>query len=147
MTDMISREILAPAAVLVFWTLLVLLWMAFTRFSAFKAANINLAEAKPGRRGQHLEGVLPDKIMWPAHNYAHLVEQPTIFYAVVVILALLGQGTGLNLSLAWAYVGVRILHSLWQIGVNTIPVRFGLFLLSTTLLLILAINALRAALA
>lgn len=146
MTDMISREILAPAAVLVLWTLLVLLWMAFKRFSAFKTANINLANAKPGGRGQDLEGVLPDKINWPSHNYAHLAEQPTIFYATVVILALMGQGSGLNLMLAWGYVGVRILHSLWQISVNTIPVRFGLFLLSTALLLILAINALGATL-
>jgi len=144
MAQIISQEMLAPAAVLVVWTLLVLMWMAFVRFSAFKVANINLAKAPPGGRGQNLEGVLPDKANWPAHNYAHLVEQPTLFYAIVIILALLGQGTELNLALAWAYVALRVVHSLWQITINTLTVRFPLFILSTLALLALAINALRA---
>ena len=141
MIDVTSKALLAPAAVLVIWTLIILVWMAAVRFSAFGKAKISLAKAKPGGRGQDLEGVLPAKANWPAHNYAHLMEQPTIFYATVVILALLGQGTALNITLAWAYVGLRIAHSLWQILVNTLSVRFPLFLLSTVALLILAINA------
>jgi len=144
MAQIISQEMLAPAAVLVGWTLVVLIWMAFVRFSAFKVANINLAEAPPGGRGQNLEGVLPDKANWPSHNYTHLVEQPTLFYAVVIILALLGQGNELNIGLAWAYVALRVLHSIWQITINTISVRFPLFILSTLVLLALSINALRA---
>jgi hypothetical protein len=74
------------------------------------------------------------------------MEQPTLFYAVVMILALVGQGDGLNAQLAWGYVVIRILHSLWQGLVNTIPVRFGLFILSTLCLMALAINAVRATL-
>lgn len=143
----VSQALLAPAAVLVIWTLIVLVWMAVIRFSAFKHANINLANAKPGGRGQDLEGVLPDKANWPAHNYAHLAEQPTIFYATILILAFMGQATLLNVALAWIYVGLRIAHSVWQITVNKLNVRFPLFLLSTTALLILAINALLAAMA
>lgn len=85
-------------------------------------------------------------MVWKSHNYTHLMEQPTLFYATVVILALTGQGGGLNLSLAWAYVGLRVAHSLWQALVNTIPVRFGLFLASTLCLLVLAVNAVRATL-
>ena len=145
MIDGISKTLLAPAAVLVLWTLVVLVWLAFVRFSAFSKANIDLAKAKPGGRGQDLEGVLPDKANWPAHNYTHLVEQPTIFYATIIILALLGQGTELNITLAWVYVGLRIAHSLWQILINTVSVRSPLFLLSTAALLILAVNALIAA--
>ena len=73
------------------------------------------------------------------------MEQPTIFYATVAILAIANAGGGTNTTLAWAYTGLRIVHSIWQATVNTvIPVRFGLFVLSTFCLLALAINALRA---
>ena len=84
--------------------------------------------------------MLPDKANWPAHNHTHLHEQPTLFYALVMIFAIIGP-TGLDVLLAWIYVGLRIIHSLWQMLVNTIPVRFSLFLLSTMALLILAIRA------
>ena len=75
------------------------------------------------------------------------MEQPTLFYAAVAILAIAGSGGGINLVLAWAYTGLRIAHSLWQALVNTLPVRFALFAMSTLCLALLAVNALRAALA
>lgn len=134
--------ILAPAAVLVLWSLVMLIWMSVTRFPALAKSGMDLTKSKPGGRGQNLDGVLPDNVQWKAHNYIHLMEQPTIFYATVMILALTEQGAGINLTLAWAYTGLRIAHSIWQATVNTImPVRFGLFLLSTICLIILAINA------
>lgn len=147
MTTTISHAMLAPAASLVLWTLIILLYTAVMRWAAFKTANIDLRKVPPGGRGQDLESILPKPIMWPSHNYSHLVEQPTLFYATVIILALLGAANPLNIALAWAYVGLRIVHSLWQIKVNTIPVRFVLFLLSSTALIVLAVNALRIALA
>ncbi len=140
-------SILLPAAVLVAWSLVMLLWMVVTRIPAIGKAGMDLSKAKPGGRGQDLDGVLPDKTQWKAHNYVHLMEQPTLFYAVVAILAISGAGEGLSTTLAWGYVGLRIAHSLWQATVNTImPVRFGLFFLSTLCLIGLAINAIRATL-
>jgi uncharacterized MAPEG superfamily protein len=143
---MSHTPILAPAAVLVLWSIIMMLWMVFTRIPALSKAGIDLTTAPPGGRGVGLEGVIPDKVNWKAHNYAHLMEQPTLFYAVVAILAIAGAGTGLNVMLAWGYAGLRILHSIWQATVNTIPVRFTLFLLSSLCLIGLAINALRATL-
>lgn len=147
MTVNIATNLLAPAAALIVWTLLMLLWMVATRLPALKAANIDLGKAPPGGRGQDLDKVLPPTVNWPAHNYAHLMEQPTIFYPTILVLALLGQGTALNVGLAWTYVGLRIAHSVWQASVNTIPVRFSLFFVSSILLFILAVSALRTALA
>ena len=141
-----DKSILAPAAALILWSILMLVWLVATRLPAISKAMGGIAKATPGGRGQDLEGVLPPNINWKSHNYAHLMEQPTIFYATVLILAASGQSGGLNTTLAWAYVGLRIAHSLWQALVNTIPVRFSLFLLSTLVLLVLAINALRATL-
>jgi hypothetical protein len=139
-----THTILAPAAVLVLWSLLMLIWMVVTRLPAMSKVGINLSTAAPGGRGVDIDPQVPPSVAWKSHNYAHLMEQPTLFYAVVGILAISGHGTGLNAMLAWGYVGLRILHSLWQALVNTIPLRFALFLLSTICLIALAVNAVRA---
>jgi hypothetical protein len=142
-----ENTILAPAAVLVLWSLIMLAWMALTRFPAIAKTGMDFKTAPPGGRGQDLDAILPAKVNWKAHNYAHLMEQPTIFYATVFVLALSGAGGGLNTELAWAYTGIRIVHSIWQATVNKVmPVRFGLFLLSTACLLVLAVNAVRVTL-
>lgn len=133
-------QMLAPAAVLVAWSIVVLFWMAFTRLPALGKAG-GLGEAKPGGRGQDLEGVLPDRINWKAHNYAHLMEQPTLFYAVCTVIALSGTGSGPNAAIAWAYVGLRIAHSLVQATVNRVLPRFMLFLASTLALVALTLHA------
>jgi len=140
-----NSAILAPAAILVVWTLIMMIWVMVTRFPAMKKLNIDLG-AVPGGRGQNLEGVVPDKVNWKAHNYNHLMEQPTIFYATVFIIALTGTGdVWLNVWLAWAYVGLRIVHSLIQATWNYVPARFVVFMLGSFALLALAIHAAAAA--
>lgn len=141
-----QSEMLAPAAALIVWTMAMMLWMAVTRFPAMAKVGVDLSKAKPGGRGSSLEGVLPDAVMWKSHNYSHLMEQPTIFYPAVVILALSGA-TATDVGLAWAYVAIRVVHSLWQATVNRIPVRAGLFFLSSIAMIALAIRALLATLA
>ena len=139
-----QAQILAPAAVLVVWTLIMLFWIIPARFGAIaKLADKSALAAKQGVRGSDLEGVIPDKANWPAHNHTHLHEQPTLFYATVMILALTGPAA-IDITLAWAYVVLRVVHSLWQVLVNSIPVRFGLFLLSTIALIGLAVRAVMA---
>lgn len=136
-----QAQMLTPAAALVVWSLILLVWMGAVRFSAFSDAGIDLSKAPPGGRGVNLEGVLPDRVNWKAHNYTHLMEQPTIFYPTVVILALSGA-SALDVALAWAYVVLRVVHSLWQGLVNRLPVRVLLFSLSTLCLIVLAIRSL-----
>ncbi len=139
------QSILAPAAVLVAWTLVVLIWMAVTRLPALAKLNLPPEQSRGGR-GSDLDGVLPAAIQWKAHNYNHLMEQPTIFYALVGILALTGGASETDVLVAWGYVALRVFHSLWQALVNTIPVRLGLFTLGSILLAVLTISALRATL-
>lgn len=139
-----QNPVLAPAAVLVLWSLVMLLWMTATRFSAFAKAGVKIGDAKPGSRYVDVEPMMPARVNWKSHNYTHLMEQPTIFYAAVVILALAGEGGGINATFAWAYVAIRVVHSVWQATVNTLPVRIALFTLSTLCLWLLAINAVRA---
>jgi hypothetical protein len=139
-----NSPILAPAAVLILWSVLILLWVLITRLKAFANAGITLGTAEPGTRYGDVEAQMPASVNWKSHNFVHLMEQPTLFYGVVAILALAGEGAGINATLAWAYVGLRIVHSLWQSLVNTIPVRVTLFAIATACLLALAINAVRA---
>lgn len=133
--------ILAPVVALVAWSLLMMAWMALTRFAAFKAMGVSLGTIPRGSRGVNLEGKAPDPVMWKSHNYSHLMEQPTIFYAVALALALMDRGDGTALLLAWGYVGFRVLHSLFQATVNVVAYRFALFLLASACLIGLTVIA------
>ena len=140
------ESLLAPGAVLALWTLIVLTWAGVSRFQAFSKVGIDLKAAPPGGRGVDLEGVLPPLTNWKSHNYTHLCEQPTLFYAVIIFLHLSGGSTDLTRGLAWAYVVLRIVHSFWQSTVNRVPVRFVIFTLATLCLLALAALAVIATL-
>ncbi|MFC6632118.1 MAPEG family protein [Microbulbifer taiwanensis] len=135
-----ESSILAPVVVLVAWSLVMWVWMYATRLPAIRRAQLQLDPQAP--RGEQVN-TLPASVRWKADNYNHLMEQPTIFYAVALSLALMGEGSGTNLLLAWAYVGLRVIHSLFQALVNRIEVRFGIFVLSTLMLIGLTFNALR----
>ena len=137
-----STEILSPVIALLLLTSAVWAWMYITRIPAVKKAGMKLDPNLP--KGQQMSE-LPAQVRWKADNYNHLMEQPTIFYAVAISLAVLGAGSGINATLAWAYVGLRIVHSLVQSLGNKILVRFGVFVLSTVPLIALTVNALRAA--
>jgi hypothetical protein len=72
------------------------------------------------------------------------MEQPTLFYAIALTLAVAGQGSGINTLLAWIYVGLRVVHSLIQATVNIVFYRFIVFMLSSLALVALAVQALIA---
>jgi hypothetical protein len=133
--------ILAPVVALVAWTLVIMLWMAVARRRAFAQMGMSWGNIPRGSRGANLDGKAPDEMQWPSHNYNHLMEQPTLFYAVALSLALMDFGGGLNYWLAWGYVGFRVIHSLVQCTVNIVAVRFPLFLLASLCLLGLTIHA------
>jgi len=132
--------LLAPIVALVTWSLVMYLWMYIARFRGMKAAGISL-KGRRGTRGAALEGVIPDEANWKAHNYAHLMEQPTIFYAIVISLILMGFDHPINVYLAWAYVGLRVVHSLIQATVNIVAYRFIIFTLSSLCLIGLTTHA------
>ena len=133
-----ATEILAPVTVLLLLTCIVWAWMYATRIPAIKRAGMQLDPELP--KGQQM-AELPARVRWKADNYNHLLEQPTLFYAVALTLALLGAGDGLNLTLAWCYVGLRIAHTLQQAMWNKIEVRFVLFFLSSLVLIALVCRA------
>jgi hypothetical protein len=132
--------ILAPVVALVVWSLVVMFWMVATRIPAMKRKGVDLRTARGGKPGV-LDGVLEEEVQWKAHNYIHLMEQPTLFYAICLTLALMGAGWGINETLAWAYVIFRVGHSIVQGTVNIIRFRFLLFLLASLALVGLTVSA------
>lgn len=137
---MVGMEILKPVIALAGWTMLLWIWMYATRIPAMGAAKID-SKNLVGGTGKDLDGKLPEKVQWIAHNYNHLHEAPTVFYAVAIVLAVIGQGGGMNAMIAWVYVALRVLHSLVQATVNRVMVRFLLFALSTLALMALTLHA------
>lgn len=134
-----SVQIIGPVVTLVAWSMFMWLWMYVTRIPAIRAARLKL---DPNAiRGEQMS-TLPARVRWKADNYNHLLEQPTLFYALALSIALIGEGSGINLYAAWTYVVLRIIHSLIQSLTNIIELRFAIFFLSNVPLVLLTFNAL-----
>jgi hypothetical protein len=130
---MFEQAMIAPVLALVGWTFVMWFWMYATRIPAIQRAKVDMAELS--RSGAPL--ILPPEVARVADNYNHLHEQPTIFYALALAAQLAGAADGVNVALAWAYVAVRIAHSLIQATKNVIPVRFAVFSLGSLVLMAL----------
>ena len=134
-------RILAPVVALVAWTLVMMIWLYAVRFPAMNRKGLSL-KGRVGSKGGDLDGVVEPQAQWKAHNYNHLMEQPTLFYAISIALALLGAGDiWINVWLAWGYVAFRIAHSLVQATTNVVFWRFLLFIAASLCLLGLTVHA------
>jgi len=133
-----NSPILAPVVVLIIWSLVMLGWMASSRLPAIAKARL---PKTAGERTADLAAMLPKEVQWKADNYNHLMEQPTLFYALAGVLALTDTGGGLNLALAWVYVGSRIVHSIVHATTNVVIIRFALFAVGSLCLVAMALHA------
>lgn len=133
-------DILQPVVALAAWTMVMWLWMYATRLPAMSRAKVD-PDSLARDPEMSLDKALPPQIQWKAHNYNHLHEAPTVFYAIAITLALHDASTGLPAILGWAYVALRIVHSLVQSLVNTVAMRFALFAASSLVLVALIVLA------
>jgi hypothetical protein len=132
-----NQPLLLPAVALAAWTFVMWAWMYATRIPAILRSKMKLDPTIP--RGEQM-ATLPPDVRWKADNYNHLFEQPTVFYPVVIIAALVPASGSIELGLAWTYVAFRVAHSVLQATVNKIEVRFALFFLSSLVLLGLVVR-------
>lgn len=135
-----SYAMLQPVVALAAWTIVMLVWMIATRLPAMRAAGVDLGKLV-GSKAADADRSLPAAAQWKAHNYNHLMEQPTLFYAICLVIAFTGTGVAINVALAWGYVVLRIAHSLVQATTNRVRPRFMLFLLSSLCLAALTLHA------
>ena len=135
---MTSQTILQPVVALLVLNCVVFFWMYATRIPAVQKARMVMDSSLP--KGEQMSQ-LPANVRWKADNYNHLLEQPTMFYAVALTLAFMGAGMGLNTTLAWGYVGLRVVHTIVQTLWNPFLVRFGIFMVSSLFLVVLVARA------
>ena len=136
---MYHHGLIAPVIALVCWTLAVMIWLGYQR-----VRNINRLKLSPdaGKFARDLNALMPDRAKQVSDNYMHLMEQPTLFYAVCFSLQFLGQGEHpVNIGFAWGYVSIRVLHTLVHSTFNDVRIRFFLFLLSSVFLVGLVTHA------
>lgn len=132
-----AREILQPVLVLALLTIVMLFWMVFTRVPAMMKLKIN---AQKGQDTRNLKELLPPEISRISNNYNHLLEQPTLFYAVAISIAVLGHVDSIHVWCAWSYAILRIAHSLVQATVDIVMVRFAIFMLSSVVLSVMVVR-------
>ena len=130
--------ILAPLIALVLWSFVMWAWLYATRIPAIVKNKIVF---DPHRPKEEFHAQLPARVRWKADNYNHLMEQPTLFYAVVLTLAVIGEGTGLNAGLAWLYVVLRIVHSGIHLTYNKVLHRLVAFARSDVVPVAVRVNA------
>jgi len=134
--------VLAPMLALITWSLAMWVALYWTRLRAMHRLGVR---PEQGRLAGGLNGLLPAATRQVADNYNHLMEQPTIFYAVCTVLALAGAGDRqASVALAWGYVALRVVHSLVQSTFNHVPTRFTVFVTSTLALGGLVVEGIRA---
>jgi hypothetical protein len=137
---MVGMGILQPVVTLAGWTMVMWLWMYATRIPAMSAAKLDPDSLARDPEAK-LDKLLPPEVQWKAHNYNHLHEAPTVFYAIAIVLAIAGEGDGYSAALGWIYVAARIVHSLVQTTVNRVIVRFAVFVFSSLVLIALIVMA------
>ncbi len=135
-----ASQILQPVFVLGLLSVVMFVWMLVTRIPAMIKAGIS---AQGARDTSQLKS-LPPGVVQIADNYNHLFEQPTLFYATAIAIAVLGHVDALHVQCAWAFAGLRIAHSAVQATVNIVMIRLGLFLTAWVVLAIMIIRELLA---
>lgn len=133
-----QSALFGPVIGLVLWSFVMGFWLYFTRINAVVKYKVVY---DPHRPNADFHNQLPAPVRWKADNYNNLMEQPTLFYAVAITLALLGEDNALNLALAWIYVGLRVVHSLVQAIINVVLLRLAVFLAASIVLLVLSVRA------
>lgn len=132
---MSNEQFLTPVLALITWTAVMWFWVYLTRIPAMKAAKVHPDQARHPGAGWKTK--LPPRVQSVADNYNHLHEQPTIFYALMFLIALSSGGDGLSLALGWVYVGLRVIHSLVQVLASHVVPRFLVFSASSLVLFVL----------
>lgn len=129
--------ILEPAIIMCLLSFIMMIWMYATRLPAAKKLEEDGVDVQKFSHPSSIGGVFPSKVERVADNYNHLFEQPTVFYAISFIIWGLEHTDTVHLYSAWAYVVIRITHSILQATLNLVWVRFSLFILSWVALAIM----------
>lgn len=126
-----AEAILKPVFAMALLTFVMALWLLVTRIPTMAKLKIH---PQKGRDTTELRKLLPDAVNGPANNYNHLFEQPVVFYAVCLSLAVLNHADNFFVTCAWIYVALRVVHSIVQATIDIVTIRFYIFITSWVVL-------------
>ena len=126
-----APPILWPTFVLVALIWLVWLWLFVARTAHMRRSPPDADSFASGAAATRYF----EPVEMPANNLRNLFEMPVLYFALVPLLLLTHQAGRAQLALAWAFVLLRVGHSLVQIAVKRVPLRFLVYLLSCVALL------------
>lgn len=117
--------IFMPMGALALLTFLVLTLIPLRRFRAGFSGRIVPDDFKFGESKN-----VPGDVSIPNRAYMNLLEMPVLFYVLCLMLFAAARVDRTFLYLAWAYVGLRVLHSLIHVSYNNVYHRLVVFSLS-----------------
>ena len=132
---MTQTALLTPVFTLILWTFAITAIMAYGRVRFTK-------DPQDAAHTRDLKGMMPAWVERTADNYNHLFEQPVAFYVVTLSIALMNNIEPLMVQLAWGFVFVRIIHSLVQLTINIVLLRFAIFAIGWLIIAYMALSQL-----
>ena len=132
---MTQTALLTPVFILILWTFAITAIMAYGRVKFTK-------DTQDAAHTRDLKGMMPAWVERTADNYNHLFEQPVAFYVVTLSIALMNNIEPLMVQLAWGFVFVRIIHSLVQLTINIVLLRFAIFAIGWLIIAYMALSQL-----
>lgn len=132
-----QEAIFQPFLATMILTLVVWIYMYGRRLPFIASNRLRPDQVTPSE----LARLSPPKVSNPSDNLKNLFELPTVFYAIVLYIFSTNQVDGPYLSAAWVFFGFRALHSAVHCTFNRIPLRFALYVISSTALWFMVLRA------
>ena len=126
-------SILWPLLAQIGWTFLLYVWLTVARAQAVARGEVKYAVFEFGREE-------PPQVARITRNLANQFELPVIFYAVVVLLVVIGRVSTIDVLAAWVFVAGRVIHTLVQTLTDDVPLRGRVFMVNFIALVVLVVH-------
>jgi hypothetical protein len=114
------ERLIAPMEVLAGLTALIWLLMVVVRNGTIMRGITN-----PSYYRDYHSGAPPEWVERPARTFNNLLQVPTLFYVICLLMMVTGELDEVQITLAWVFVAMRFVHAFIYIGWNYVPYRFA----------------------
>jgi hypothetical protein len=126
-------SILWPMLAQIGWTFVLYVWLTIARSRAVARGEVKYSAFALGRNE-------PTDVARITRNLANQFELPVIFYAVVLLLVVIGRVSTIDVLAAWVFVAGRVIHTLVQTLTDDVPLRGRAFVINFVALVVLVVH-------
>ena len=126
-------SILWPMLAQIGWTFVLYVWLTIARSRAVARGEVKYSAFALGRNE-------PTDVARITRNLANQFELPVIFYAMVVLLVVIGRVSTIDVLAAWVFVAGRVIHTLVQTLTDDVPLRGRAFMINFVALVVLVVH-------